>query len=134
LGPSDLLIKIPPRPAPPASTEVATSRPDGGAVGDDEASLIDDFDITGAEAQELLGYDDNDDEDEDEDDDEDDEAKDEEELQYRTFQTSVRVDAAKRAEGNRRAGGLKTQRAMRRKWEVKSTPVFLELSTADMCS
>jgi hypothetical protein len=39
---------------------------------------------------------------------------------FRTFQLGVRVQAAKRAEGNRRAGGLKTQRAMVRAWEVSS--------------
>lgn len=37
--------------------------------------------------------------------------------QLRAFQQKVRVDATRRAEGNRRAGGLKTQRAMVRAWK-----------------
>ena len=39
---------------------------------------------------------------------------------FRAFQTRVRADAAKRAEGNRCAGGLRTQRAMVRAWEVRA--------------
>lgn len=103
--------------------------------------LIDEFDVDGADADEVLGYDgdgDGDDGGDGDDSDNDDEGEaekgdtseeDEEHSGdegsrakphegFRAFQTRVRVDAAKRAEGNRRAGGLRTQRAMVRAWEA----------------
>jgi hypothetical protein len=104
--------------------------------------LINEFDVDGADADEVLGYDgdgdgdggDGDDGDNDNDDEgegekgetseEDEECSGDEGSRakpregFRAFQTRVRVDAAKRAEGNRRAGGLRTQRAMVRAWEA----------------
>lgn len=51
---------------------------------------------------------------------EDDESEDEAILQedFATFKRRVRVEETQRAEGNRRAGGLKTQKAMIKAWKV----------------
>jgi hypothetical protein len=112
----------------------------------DEMLLINKFNVDGADAEEVLGYDgdggDNDEDDyngegpstcndleetitnEEDEEDSDDEDSDDEgnganpRQSFRAFQTRVRVDAAKRAEGNWRAGGLRTQRAMVKAWEV----------------
>jgi hypothetical protein len=109
----------------------------------EEISLVNEFGVDGAYADEVLGYegdgDDDDDnrdsgegplasdeqdeaansdEDEDEADDDDDDHGADKRESFGAFQKRVRVNAAKRAEGNRRAGGLKTQRAMVRAWEV----------------
>jgi hypothetical protein len=93
---------------------------------DDEETLINEYGTEGAAAEEILGYD--------EDDDEecyggirgDGDGADgnfDEDLQFKAFQRQVRVDETRRAEGNRRAGGIKTQRAMVKAWEE-----FLELA------
>ncbi len=39
---------------------------------------------------------------------------------FKDFQTKVRVDAAKRWESNRRAGGRKTQSSVVKSWNVRS--------------
>ncbi|KAJ7906164.1 hypothetical protein B0H13DRAFT_2021438 [Mycena leptocephala] len=95
-----------------------------------EAALLRRFDVDGADAYELLGYEDEDDEEDtavgtggdasssqsssSSDDDEEDTHWTAE--QKKAFRIRTRVDAAKRTEGNRRAGGRKTQNAMVRAW------------------
>jgi hypothetical protein len=88
---------------------------------DDEETLINRYNVDGAAADEILGYDD----DEDEEYNGDMEGNDDTEgkfpngdLAFQAFQRQVRVDETRRAEGNRRAGGIKTQRAMVKAWEV----------------
>ncbi|KAJ7258187.1 hypothetical protein C8J57DRAFT_1516072 [Mycena rebaudengoi] len=81
---------------------------------DGEAALIRAYDVVGANAYELLGYDAEEDEDED---DEDEDRTNWTAADRKSFRIRTRVDAAKRAEGHRRAGGIKTQQAMERGWE-----------------
>lgn len=83
------------------------------------------FNVKGGNADELLGYDPEEDESSDEDRDEN-ESDDEEGgpsqgQSHTSFQRQVRVDATQRAERNRRIGGLKTQRAMQKGWNVSPT-------------
>ncbi|KAF8816577.1 hypothetical protein BYT27DRAFT_7229903 [Phlegmacium glaucopus] len=89
---------------------------------DDEETLLNQYDVDGA-AEEILGYDDDDEEEEEEeyydrreDDDEGGKLLDED-SEFKAFQRRVRIDETQRAEGNRRAGGIKTQRAMVKAWE-----------------
>jgi hypothetical protein len=98
---------------------------------DDDLLLVEEFDVQGANANELLGYKDKeedgdggdgDGEDGDEDNDSDTKSC------HLKFQRKVRLDATQRAEGNRRPGGLKTQHVMRKAWEV-STCFDLTLMT-----
>ncbi|KAF8130928.1 hypothetical protein K438DRAFT_1643350, partial [Mycena galopus ATCC 62051] len=78
---------------------------------DDEAALIDQYDVDGANGADLLGYeDDSDDEDGDED-------TSDEEAAHDTFKRSVRVKAVRRAEGNRRPHGIRTQNSMVKAWD-----------------
>lgn len=83
--------------------------------------MVHEFGVNGAE--ELLGFDDENDQD----DNEEDFGEDITEnlnfdlyspQKFNQFQADVRLKAAKRAEGNRRAGGLKTQQAVVRNWKV----------------
>ena len=88
--------------------------------------------VEGAAAEEILGYDpDNDEEDEEEDEDSDgdgdepaleghsDEEPDlDDDTAFEELRKRVRVEATQRSEATRRAGGIKTQRAMIRAWEV----------------
>ena len=94
---------------------------------------MNEFGVDGADADTVLGYDNNDDnddrhqqeEEEPSDDggdgDAEDEDQDRQQQNYGDFQKRVRVTAAKRAEGNRRTGGLKTQRAMVKAWKVRQS-------------
>ncbi|KAF8228167.1 hypothetical protein L208DRAFT_1489138 [Tricholoma matsutake] len=108
----------------------------------EEASLVNEFDVDGADAGEVLGYEGDGDDDNDggggddgdgdgeghqpgdgePSDDDNEDAEDEDHANqcedFITFQKHIRVTAAKRAEGNRRAGGLKMQRAMVKAWDV----------------
>ncbi|KAG5219998.1 hypothetical protein IMY05_C4702000100 [Salix suchowensis] len=88
---------------------------------DDEASLVNEFglSIDGAEAHEVLGYGDDDDEDNDDVNGEvDDLGEGEDNTEsFQSYQTQLRVSAVLHAEGNRRQGGLKTQKAVVRAWE-----------------
>lgn len=106
----------------------------------EEARLVNEFDVPGSNAHQIFDYDDDDDDDDykEGDDDEPDGDGDEEDLDsgagdgeheggsfegpssFTAFQTQTRIQAAKRSEGNRRAGGIKTQKAMVRAWEVCS--------------
>lgn len=85
---------------------------------DDEEALVNQYGVEGAAAEEVLGYD------EDEEDEEGDvtDCRDGgdggSDFDFKAFQRQVRVDETRRAEGNRRAGGIKTQRAMVKAWEV----------------
>lgn len=87
-----------------------------------ESELVAEFQVNGASADDILGFDDeNDADDLDEDLDEDLLGLDLDSPEtFRRYQTQVCISAAKRAEGNRREGGLKTQKAMVRNWKVNS--------------
>ncbi|KAJ7098524.1 hypothetical protein B0H15DRAFT_945042 [Mycena belliarum] len=106
---------------------------EGEGDGNDEAELIRSFDVQGANAYELLGYDDDDEEEAEADEDaehaadasgdeegssgsDSDHPPDRTAAQKKAFRTRVRVDAVRRFEGNRRTGGLKTQAAMVKAW------------------
>ncbi|KAJ7756996.1 hypothetical protein B0H16DRAFT_1314634 [Mycena metata] len=78
---------------------------------DDETSLLQTYGVEGAGADEILGYDSDSDSEDEED------TPSDEEAQHEAFKKSVRVKAVRRAEGNRRAGGLKTQKAMVKAWD-----------------
>ncbi|KAJ7916427.1 hypothetical protein B0H13DRAFT_2449107 [Mycena leptocephala] len=85
----------------------------------DADELIKQYGVEGANAEELLGYDDEDDEGEGDDDDEEVVASDEEEAaasdeeaSHTAFKQTTRVLAVRRAEGNRRIGGIRTQKAV----------------------
>lgn len=90
--------------------------------------MLREYDIEGGGASDLLGYE-NDDEDdeafeEDDDDDidggddDDDEDNGDDAEDYEATKRATRVRASRRAEGNRRAGGRKTQQAMVKQWNV----------------
>jgi len=87
---------------------------------DDEPALLSEFDVDGGNANEIMGYDDDDRDAEElegvDDDESDPIANDCLKTSFQAFQTSTRVDAARRAEGCRRAGGLRTQKAVVRDW------------------
>ncbi|KAJ7926482.1 hypothetical protein B0H13DRAFT_1599594 [Mycena leptocephala] len=96
---------------------------DGSAGDESEAALLRRYDVAGANAYEMLGYDDDDDgsdnegADGDEEDDEEDGDEDEEgPTDMNEFRRGVRVAAVRRFEANRRAGGRKTQAAMVKAW------------------
>ena len=101
------------------------------------------FDIEGADASDLLGFDDEVDEDyhnsEEFEDDSDiglsgqriDSSELDSELlisdsprAFQAYQASIRVAAAKRAEGNRRSGGIKTQKGMVKAWKASQDSIF----------
>ena len=59
---------------------------------------------------------------------EDDESEDDEAIlheDFAEFKRRVRVEETRRAEGNRRAGGLKTQKAMVKAWQVSNNFLLL---------
>ncbi|KAK6991492.1 hypothetical protein R3P38DRAFT_3438736, partial [Favolaschia claudopus] len=75
-----------------------------------------------ANAHEILGYeDDEEEEEEDDDDDESDTDATDAAAAHAAFKRSVRVQAVNRAEGNRRAGGIKTQNAVKRDFQEWQT-------------
>ncbi|KAF4621817.1 hypothetical protein D9613_012165 [Agrocybe pediades] len=91
-------------------------------VDDDEARLIEQFGVEGAAAEELLGFGDDEGSESEEDDDEDSAEEDNPDLldspgKFSAFQKKVRVEEAKRAEANRRAGGIKTQNSVEKAWK-----------------
>lgn len=73
--------------------------------------------IAGADAHEVLGYDDNDD-DYDEGGGEDDKVAESHTSSFQSYQTQLCLAAVQHAEGNQREGGLKTQKAVIRAWDV----------------
>ena len=83
---------------------------------DDEKSLVNQYAVEGAAAEEVLGYDGDDEEEE------GDAAGDGgdggPDFDFKAVQRQVRVDETRRAEGNRCAKGIKTQHAMVKAWEV----------------
>ncbi|KAK7059342.1 hypothetical protein R3P38DRAFT_3384318 [Favolaschia claudopus] len=95
--------------------------PEDGDDGDDTEELIRQYGVEGANADELLGYDDDDDDDEDGEEEEDGDASDadiaDEAAAHAAFKRSVRIQAVNRAEGNRRAGGIKTQNAVKKDFQ-----------------
>ena len=132
----------PPPLRPPSSIDNATPRPFFGPEkpptpsqetpqsildqeGAEETALVQHFDVEGADAEAILGFDDEkeDEEDVDEENGFQDLPNASPEL-YKAFQASVRVQAATRAEGNRRKGGLATQKAMVRAWLVRLRLAF----------
>lgn len=107
----------------------------------DEVDLVNRYGIDGADAEELLGFGDDDDEEDLEDGDRQDDGDDElggaddddddddsnefgpaagglNSRRFLDFKTTVRLEAVKRHEGNRRRGGLDTQNACVRDWNV----------------
>ncbi|KAJ7824389.1 hypothetical protein B0H14DRAFT_3874888 [Mycena olivaceomarginata] len=79
---------------------------------DDEAALIQQYDVEGANGADLLEYEDDSDDEEDEEMDTSDE-----EAAHDAFKRSVRVKAVRRAEGNRRPHGIRTQNSMVKAWD-----------------
>ncbi|KAJ7743063.1 hypothetical protein B0H14DRAFT_3607425 [Mycena olivaceomarginata] len=77
----------------------------------DAEELIKQYGMEGANAEEILGYDDDDDEGEGDGDDEEGSTSDDE-VAHTTFKQTTRVRAVRRAEGNRRIGGIRTQNAV----------------------
>lgn len=55
--------------------------------------------------------------------------------QFKKFQTETRVAAAKRSEGNRRRGGIKTQQSTIKIWNVSTHTVstFLSILLLNIC-
>ncbi|KAJ7125542.1 hypothetical protein C8R43DRAFT_1240832 [Mycena crocata] len=76
-----------------------------------DADLLAEFGVADAVPEELLGYDDEDEDEEEAEDLADDDV-------YAEFQKKTRIDAAERFEGNRRAGGRKTQKSMLKSWDT----------------
>lgn len=86
------------------------------------------FDVKGADAEAILGFDDDKEDEED--------INEENTIQelpnaspelYKVFQASVRVQAAACAEGNHRKGGLVTQKAVVQAWLVGLHHLFNHL-------
>lgn len=106
---------------PPPSTSQAQQRinPAEAIVDtsyDDDTSLLHDYYVDGANAEDILGFDDDDDGEEYGDMEDDEVISDSE---FTSFQRDVRMHETKRAEANRRPGGIKTQRGMVKAWQVR---------------
>ncbi|KAF7371837.1 hypothetical protein MVEN_00040500 [Mycena venus] len=84
------------------------------------------YGVEGADAEELLGYDDDSEEEEEEEEEENSDEEDrdvntsDEEAAHDAFKRTTRVQAVRRAEGNRCASGIKTQNSVVKDFEVKS--------------
>jgi hypothetical protein len=85
----------------------------------DAEELIKQYGVEGANAEEILGYDDDDDEGEGDGDDEEASTSDDE-AAHTTFKQTTRVRAVRRAEGNRRIGGIRTQNAVVKDFNVST--------------
>ncbi|KAJ7756085.1 hypothetical protein DFH07DRAFT_1027777 [Mycena maculata] len=83
---------------------------------DTDAALLRQYDAEGANTYEMLSYEDGDEGDEGENGSDEEDADVDDPPDRATLLSNVRVAAVKRVENNRRAGGQKTQRAMRRAW------------------
>lgn len=90
-------------------------------IENDEETLVEEFGIDGAAAEEVLGYNlDNDEEEAEEDEDQNDEDEgNEDNKAFEELQKRVWLEATQQSEANRRAGGIKMQRAMVHTWEVQ---------------
>lgn len=82
---------------------------------DDDTSLLHDYYVDGANAEDILGFDDDDDGEEYGDTEEDEVISDSE---FTSFQRDVRMHETQRAEANRRPGGIKTQKGVVKAWQV----------------
>lgn len=99
---------------------------------DDDVALLNEFNVDGAYASEILGFDDDDDESVDEEGcaDLESEVDSETESQvisstsFSDFQRRTRVEETRRAEQNRRAGGIKTQNGVVKAWQVRCWLIF----------
>lgn len=91
---------------------------------DDDTSLLHEYNVDGANAEEIFGFDD-DDEAEEGDMDEDEAIS---ETEFASFQRDIRVNATQRAEANRRPGGIKTQKGVVKAWLVRIT-IYLHAFT-----
>lgn len=104
-------------PIPPTAVASCTS------FGSDE-TLLADLGIQQVDADELLGYSDDEDEEEDERDEgeedlrEQDSEDEDSDQEFESFKRRVRVEETERAEMARRPGGVKTQKAVVRDWNV----------------
>lgn len=90
---------------------------------DDDTSLLHDYYVDGANAEDVLGFDDDDDGEEYGDMEEDEVISDSE---FTSFQRDVRMHETKRAEANRRPGGIKTQKGVVKAWQVRLIRVPLD--------
>ncbi|PPQ96189.1 LOW QUALITY PROTEIN: hypothetical protein CVT26_004824 [Gymnopilus dilepis] len=103
---------------------------------DDEIDLIEEFGVEGAAANEILGYDDDEDLDEEREDfpalDDSEDEGDAPGLEnaprngekFEEFRMRIRVEENKRAERNRRKGGIKTQQAVVKDWKLFLSVAF----------
>lgn len=115
-------------------------------IEDDEETLVEDFGVEGAAAEEVLRYDpDNDEEEADDEEEDGDEDGDEgepdleghsdEELDldddkaFEKLRKRVRLEATRQSEATCRVGGIKTQLAMIRAWEVRFHASFFSVSS-----
>ncbi|KAJ7679310.1 hypothetical protein DFH06DRAFT_974792 [Mycena polygramma] len=81
-----------------------------------DAGLLRAYNVPGADASDLLGYDDEDSDEEDGDGDENGSDSDDGPEDMDAYRRGIRVAAANRAEGNRREGGRRTQSSMVKMW------------------
>ncbi|KAJ7019185.1 hypothetical protein C8F04DRAFT_916431, partial [Mycena alexandri] len=81
-------------------------------VDSDADDLIKQYGVEGANAEEILGYDDDEDDEDGSDDDDEGASTSDEEAAHTAFKQTTRVQAVRRAEGNRRIGGIRTQKAV----------------------
>ncbi|KAJ7019288.1 hypothetical protein C8F04DRAFT_1404365 [Mycena alexandri] len=104
-------VRRPSRVRAPRGTSSSEDEEEEEEVDSDADDLIKQYGVEGANAEEILGYDDEDDEDGSDDDDEGASTSDEE-AAHAAFKQTTRVQAVRRAEGNRRIGGIRTQKAV----------------------
>ncbi|KAL1939606.1 hypothetical protein VTO73DRAFT_9639, partial [Trametes versicolor] len=114
-----LPTSLPTTSSPAAAAAITALLPSAASIVDDEATLVEQFDVQGA-GEALLGYDHDglNEEDEDADDADDDMLDLEDDDAFARFQTKTRVNAVNTFETNRRAGGRKTQKANIKAWNV----------------
>ncbi|KAJ6534238.1 hypothetical protein B0H19DRAFT_964399, partial [Mycena capillaripes] len=105
-------------PPPVGALPAVSSNEHDGVEEESEAALLRAYDVAGANAYEMLGYDDDDESDDEHEGDGGGDDNDDEEgpQDMETFRLGVRIAAVKRFEANRRAGGRKTQAAMVKAW------------------
>ncbi|KAK6997408.1 hypothetical protein R3P38DRAFT_3623368, partial [Favolaschia claudopus] len=102
------------------TSQIATASSSHQSDDDDAEELIRQYGVEGANADELLGYDDEE-EGEEGDEEEEDGNDSDAAAANAAFKCSVRIQAVNRAEGNRRAGGIKTQNAVKKDFQEWQT-------------